>query len=530
MCYNTIMIRIANLKLAIGQQETKLIDMVAKKLRVGKKEIKSLEIARKSIDSRKKDDIKIIYSVDVKIHNEQRFLKLKDVSEITIKEPQIDQVDSDAIPVIIGSGPAGLFAALALVDAGLKPIIIERGCDVDTRKKDIDEFFATGVLNENSNVQFGAGGAGTFSDGKLTSGMKETKKRYFIKRMIEFGAPKDIAYDQKPHVGTDILIEVIRNICDYLVAQGCELRFNTLMTDLIIEDGQIAGVVTKSGEVETKVMTNHLILAIGHSARDTFEKIYNHNLEIQPKPFSLGLRIEHKREAINFSQYGKAHDKLPTASYKLNCKTESNRGVYTFCMCPGGVVVAAASEAGHLTTNGMSYHARDLENSNSAILVTITPEDYVVDNNPLSGIHLQRELEKKAFEMGGSNYYAPVQTLGSYLKGELDVKFGQVTPSYTPGTKFADLNELFPSFVNEPLKEALSSFGNKIKEFENQDAILTGIEARSSSPITIVRDEKMQSNIKGIYPCGEGAGYAGGIVSAATDGVNVALKIIEELK
>ncbi len=524
------MLRISNIKLEVNQDENIFLSKaVIKKLKINQSDIKKIKIYKKSIDSRKKDNIKIIYTLDVEVFNEKKYLRYKDVSKAEQKYLRINKVNSEQRPIIVGSGPAGLFSALSMVDSGLKPIIVEMGKDVDARLSDIEDFRNNGVLNESSNIQFGAGGAGTFSDGKLTSGIKDPKKEYVMRKLIEFGAPKDIYYDQKPHVGTDILQNVVRNICDYLSENGCDIYFETKFINFNTKDNQISSITVLNDGKEHILETNTLVLAIGHSSRDTFKMLYENNINIKPKPFAVGLRIEHKREDINISQFGKYAKHLPTANYKLTYNTLDKRGVYTFCMCPGGEVVAASSSNGKLCTNGMSYRARDLENSNSAILVTIKPEDYMQDDNPLSGMFFQEQLETKAFELGGSNYNAPIQKLGDYFNNSISKELGSIIPSYTPGYKFANLNELFPSFINDSLHEAFRAYQNKIEEFKNLDAILTGVESRSSSPITIIRDENLNSNISGIYPVGEGAGYAGGIVSAACDGIKASLEIINKL-
>ncbi len=523
------MIRINNIKVVIeNNNEEYLINKVIKDYKIKKNDIISFEIYKRSIDSRKKHNIVYVYSLILDVKNEERYLKNKNISLHKVKNIEINKVDSDSRPVIIGMGPAGLFTALTLVEAGIKPIIIEQGKDVDARQVDVDLFRKEGILNEDSNIQFGAGGAGTFSDGKLTSGSKDIKKAYFIKRLVEFGAPKEIIYDQKPHVGTDILMDVVRNITNYLVDNGCEIKFNTKFIDFEVTNKKISQISIVCDDKHKYLDVDYLVLAIGHSSRKTFELLYQKKLNIKPKPFSLGVRIEHKKEDIDYSQYGDSAKDLPAASYKLNYRSDKCRGVYTFCMCPGGEVVAASSEANHLCINGMSYYDRDKKNSNSAILVSITPDDFVVDDHPLSGMYLQRELEKKAYEMGGSNYHAPVQLLSDYLNNQISTSFKSITPSYIPGTTFVNLNDLFPSYINDPLHIALFEFGNKLSAFKNEDAILTAIEARSSSPITIDRDETYQSNILGIYPCGEGAGFAGGIVSAGIDGIKIALEIIKK--
>ena len=431
--------------------------------------------------------------------------------------------------MIIGAGPAGLFAALILSEAGMNPIIIERGQDVAKRKAKVDDFFSSSKLDENSNTLFGEGGAGTFSDGKLLTGIKDHRIEKVISEFINFGAPDEISYSAKPHIGTDKLFTVLLNMRKKIESLGGEYRFNTLMKDVEIRDGCLKAATVEdltTGEV-TSLPCDFLILAIGHSARDTFEMLEKRGVVMEAKPFSIGLRIEHKQEMINRAQYGDFwdHEKLGAADYKLSVDSKG-RGVYTFCMCPGGSVIAAASEAGHLAVNGMSLYARDGENANSAVLVSVSPSDFEGDS-PLRGMYFQRELEEKAYKLGGSNYFAPVQLVEDFIAGRKTAALGDVIPSYKPGYTLADINTILPEFISAPLKDAFEKMGKKIRYFDRNDAVLTAVESRSSSPIRICRNTALEANFSGIIPSGEGAGYAGGILSACVDGIKCAESLIK---
>ena len=424
-------------------------------------------------------------------------------------------------------GPAGLFAGLLLVDNGIKPIILERGKSVEERIKDVEDFANNRKFSTVSNIQFGEGGAGTFSDGKLNTGSSANMySKKVLEEFVRFGAPKEILYTSKPHIGTDNLRKIVKNMREYIISKGGQVLFNTKATDFEIENGKIKAVICPN----TRIETDAVILAIGHSARDTFKKLYELGVEIQPKNFAVGARIEHLQEDINKAQYGeKTKLKLPVADYKLVYHAKNGRTCYTFCMCPGGQVMASNSEENSIVTNGMSNFARDGENSNSALLVNVTVEDYY-KNSPLDGMYFQEELEKKAFELGGENYNAPAQRVADFLNGLKTEKFGKIKPTYKPGVTCADLNGISPEFVSETMKEAILEFDKRLHGFAENDAILTGVETRSSSPVQITRNkETLDSvNIEGLYPCGEGAGYAGGIMTAAIDGLKCAIKIIEE--
>jgi uncharacterized FAD-dependent dehydrogenase len=433
-------------------------------------------------------------------------------------------------PVVVGFGPAGMFAGLILAQAGAKPIIIEQGYDVDRRAKDIENFIKTRKLNTSSNIQFGEGGAGTFSDGKLTTGTKDIRARKVLLEFYKHGAPEEILYSGKPHIGTDKLRTVVKNIRNEIINLGGEVHFGTKLTKLKYKNNSICGVVAVKDGNKIVIETDNVILAIGHSSRDTFEMLYNSDVFMEQKAFSVGARIEHLREDIDRSQYGDfaGNERLGSAPYKLNVHLKNGRGVYTFCMCPGGEVVPATSEENMVCTNGMSEFSRDKVNSNGALLVGVNPEDFG-SSHPLAGIEFQRKIERKAFEVGGENYNAPVQRVGDFLNNKKSTAFGSVVPSYKPDVTFCNLDDVLPEFVTSSMKEAILLMDKRLKGFANPEAVLTGAETRSSSPVRIVRDDSLQSvSIKGLYPCGEGAGYAGGIVSAGVDGIKCAEKIISE--
>ena len=524
------MLRLENIKIREDLSDDDVVREACKKYQISFSDVEYYNILKKSIDARNKDDIFYNYTIDVKYTGKGG----KEIKKVTKESYQIDinkKRKSEKRPVIVGAGPAGLFCALLLVQNGIKPIIIEQGKKVEDRKKDVDEFLKSGKLNVNSNVQFGEGGAGTFSDGKLTTGVNNPLCRRVLKEFVNFGAPKQIMYVNKPHIGTDNLINVISNMRNYIIENGGEFLFESKLVDFEIKDEKLVSAkyieLSNENKEIKEIETDSLVLAIGHSARDTFEKVYEKGLTMEKKNFSVGVRIEHKQSMINESQYGtKTKLNLPPAEYKLAYHGE-NRSCYTFCMCPGGTVMASSSNPGEIVTNGMSKFARDGENANSAVLVSVTPEDFKGES-VLEGIYFQKELEEKAFVLGGSNYFAPIQKVGDFLEDRKTTEIGEVKPTYKPGVTLSNLQEILPDYVVKTLKEGILDFDKKIKGFANKDAILTGVETRSSSPVRIVRNEIGESNIKGIYPCGEGAGYAGGIMTAAMDGIKIALYILEK--
>ena len=526
-------IRVNNIILDIEEDITILKEKAAKKLKVSTKDIKSFKILRESIDARKKDSIKFNYTLEVYSDNEKKLVDRLNDKDIKLEENQYtDEIslgnkEIKHKPVIVGLGPAGMFAGLLLARKGYKPIIIERGQKVEERTETINRFWSTGSLNTESNVQFGEGGAGTFSDGKLTTRIKDNRCDYVLESFVKAGAPEEILYSGKPHVGTDILKTVVRNIREEIIALGGEVKFNNKLEELVVNNNVLKAVVVNGQEIAC----DNLILAIGHSSRDTYEMLYRKGITLTQKPFAIGVRIEHLQSLIDESQYGKfaGHKRLKAADYRLSHGSDRlNRSVYSFCMCPGGEVVAAASENKRLVTNGMSYYKRDKKNANSALVVTVRPEDFGGEN-PLMGMEFQRHYESLAYSLGGGNYIAPVQLVGDFLKDKTSMSLGNIKPSYAPGYEFRDLRQCLPPYVSEALKEGIISFDKKIKGYASQDAVLTGIETRTSAPVRIERKENFQStSLIGLYPAGEGAGYAGGIVSAAVDGIKVAEAIMKE--
>lgn len=527
------MIRVNNIHIPLDYDDNIIKTRVSKELRIDKKSISGISIFRRSIDARKKDNIYFLCSIDVELNiNEDSILKkCKNASKVTPYVYETQKWNGKVSPVVVGMGPAGLFAGLILAQSGAKPIIIERGKDVDSRTTDVNKFWTTGILDTTSNVQFGEGGAGTFSDGKLNTGTKDTRQRKVLEEFVKHGAPDEILYNAKPHIGTDKLKITVKNIREEIIALGGTVLFETKLVGFNCNNSSIvSAIVEKNGKTEV-IETDNIILAIGHSARDTFEMLYDKQLPIEAKSFSVGARIEHLRESIDHAQYGKfAENKnLSASSYKMNVHLDNNRGVYTFCMCPGGKVVNASSEENMLVTNGMSEFARNEINSNSALLVSVSPTDFESEH-PLAGMYFQRKLEKKAFMLGGENYTAPVQRVDDFINNRKSANLGEVIPSIGPDYELSDLNTILPEFVSQSMKQGIISMGKKLKGFDNGDAVLTAVETRSSSPIRILRNvDTLQSiAINGLYPCGEGAGYAGGIISAAVDGIKCAEKIINK--
>lgn len=525
------MIRITNVRMPLEGGD--LTAAAANILKIKENRIHKCVLRRQAVDARRKNDVHYVCTVDVWTDDEKSVLARADHNHVMLAEEQpyvfSKRQPQEDTPLVIGAGPAGLFCALLLAENGHRPILIERGKSVNERMKDVERFWKGGELNPQSNVQFGEGGAGTFSDGKLTTGIKDIRCRYVLEQFVKYGAPEDILYLAKPHIGTDRLRIVVENIRRRIIECGGQVQFCTQLTDLIVERGQLTGVcMSKDGQDRT-LAARRVALAVGHSARDTFAMLAKNGVHMERKIFSVGARIEHKQEMVNISQYGQEHTKLGAADYKFAVHLPDGRGVYTFCMCPGGVVVASASEKGGVVTNGMSYYARNGENANSALLVEVRPED-LSGNDVLAGVWLQRDIEQKAFRVGGGNYHAPAQLVGDFLKGVPSVKTGDILPTYRPAVTMGDIRRVLPAFVTDAMAQALVKIDQKMKGFAAEDAVLTVPETRSSSPVRIVRDETKQSNVRGLYPCGEGAGYAGGIMSAAVDGIRVAEAIAENLK
>ena len=501
----------------------------AKKLGVKPSDVLDAALLRRSVDARKKSDVHFLVSAAVTLRRgEARFSPYVPWTppkvEVLRRKPRFR-------PVVCGAGPAGLFAALTLARAGAEPLLIERGGRVEDRQKDVERFLRTRVLDTESNVQFGEGGAGAFSDGKLTTGTHDVRGRQVLRDLAAAGAPEEILWQAKPHIGTDRLPETVRGLRQMILDNGGEVRFRTRLTDLRIENGALAGVTLQTQSGEESFPADTLILAAGHSARDLFELLYAKGVRLEPKPFSLGVRCEHPQELIDAAQYGAfaGHPALGAADYKLAVHLPGGRGVYTFCMCPGGTVVAAASEEGRLVVNGMSAFARDGKNANAALLCEVLPADFGSDH-PLSGVELQRKWERAAWQLGGGDWRAPAQRMGDFLAGRPSAGPGRVEPTYPLGVRFTSLDGCLPEFALHALREAVPLFARKLRGFDLPDAVLTGIESRSSSPVRILRDETGQSSLRGLFPCGEGAGYAGGILSAGVDGIRQAEKVLARLR
>lgn len=523
------MIRIQQLKLRPGYTQQDLCRAAARELRIPENQIRKIEIKKRSIDARKKPDIFYILTVDAEISHQETILKknrnnrISRAKDVIYQLPKPGNTPLPGRPVIIGCGPAGLFCGLLLARAGYCPIILERGQDVDQRTEAVHQFWDTGVLNSCSNVQFGEGGAGTFSDGKLNTMVndKEGRNRFVLQTFVEAGADPEILYTNKPHVGTDILRVVVKNIRKEIEALGGEVRFCQTVTDVILKDFKVQGVLLNgTDQMDCQI----LICAIGHSARDTFQMLQKRGIPMEPKAFAVGVRIEHPQNMINQSMYGMPHpDHLPPADYKLTGKLDNGRGIYSFCMCPGGYVVNASSEQEMTAVNGMSFHDRGSRNANSAMVVTVTPSDFGSDDI-LAGVEFQRRLERYAYRQGNGS--VPVQLFGDFCQNRASSSLGEVIPCIKGSWQLSNLREGLPDFIGISLEQGISMFEGKIKGFSRKDALLSGVESRTSSPVRIVRGENRLSAVEGFYPCGEGAGYAGGITSAAMDGMKTAEAII----
>lgn len=527
------MLRLSNLSLPLSYTDEELTALIARKLKTAAGQIQSITLVKKSIDARDKGDVHFVLTVDAALHHEDEVLRrLKNgiAARVSPKPAKpLPPATFNRPPVVVGAGPAGLFAALTLAKAGACPILIERGRPVEQRTQDVAAMMKDGTLDSNSNVQFGEGGAGAFSDGKLTTGIKSPHQRTVLETFVRHGAPENILFLQKPHIGTDKLKGVVASIRREIISLGGQVRFETRLTGLILRGSHVEGVTVQCGDSVQEVLTDTVLLAIGHSARDTLQSLFQQGVTMVQKPFAMGVRIEHPQQLINISQYGRFadHPALHAADYKLNVHTPDGRGVYTFCMCPGGEVIAAASQPGGLVVNGMSYHARAGRNANAALLVGVSPEDFG-DDHPLAGLVWQRSIEQAAYRTGGGGFRAPVQRVEDFLASRATTRLGDVQPTYQPGVTPADLRDCLPEFIIQDLRLGIAQMDRQLRGFAHPDAVLTGVETRSSSPVRLPRSADYQAErLDGLFPVGEGAGYAGGIVSAAVDGIAAAIAALE---
>lgn len=523
------MIIVSGVEIGLFQTEGDAVDVALKKLKIKQAQLVKSSTVKVSIDARRRNNMRLVYSLGLELKNKElerqlsrsnSFVKLKEQRNLIIQK---GRAPLKRKPVVVGFGPCGMFAALLLAQYGFAPVVLERGYSVQKREEAVNRFWRDGVLDTKSNVQFGEGGAGTFSDGKLTTRINDEMCQYVLEQFVKFGAPKEILVKAKPHIGTDYLKQIVKNMREEIIRLGGQVHFESQVEDFIFENGQLKGLQVKGQNIETDLA----VLALGHSARDTFLTLMGKQVQFESKPFSVGLRIEHLQKDIDTALFGQYSNlpQLGKGEYQLSFR-QGGRGVYTFCMCPGGFVVPSASGEGQVVVNGMSEYSRGEENANSAVVVNVDSGDF--GSRPQDGILFQQELEKKAFVMGGGNYKAPVQDVGSFLDGKKGFRPGKVHPSYHLGVTGGDFENLFPAEVTKMLRLGLMQFGKKLKGFDNPQAVLTGVETRTSSPVRIVRGENYQSlSVKGLYPAGEGAGYAGGIMSAAVDGLKVAKQIIE---
>ena len=528
------MLRIDQIRLLPGDSETLLPGKCARILRLPAEDIVSCAVLRRAIDAR--EGLTLVYTAAVEVKREDTVLRRCRDKRVSRYAPETYALPAavtapEIPPIVVGAGPAGLFAALVLARCGARPIVLERGRPVEQRQADVERFWSGGALDTESNVQFGEGGAGAFSDGKLNTGTRDVRHRFIMETLVRCGAPESILADAKPHVGTDMLHIALRSLRRELAEAGADIRFGARLGNFRTEDGAVCGVTVRQDGAVYDLPARQVVLALGHSARDTFEMLYRAGLAMEQKPFAMGVRIEHRQADVDAAQYRAlaGHPALPPSTYKLSCHLPNGRSAFSFCVCPGGQVVAAASETGRTVTNGMSEYARSGENINGALLVNVTAEDFP-SPHPLAGIALQRQVEEAAFALGGGDYRAPCQRVEDFLRGAPSAGAGRVTPSYRPGVVYTDMARCLPPFITETLRLALPVLGKKLKGYDDPDALLTGVETRSSSPVRLVRDDNYEANIRGIYPCGEGAGYAGGILSAAADGMRCAEKLLEVCK